>query len=528
MPPLPQNQPVTDHRQPHPGPEPRAASSQGTPRSPAHERAAMLGHDMRAAISDILGGLALADLDALDPESRLQLDRVQSSAEQLARLTDETLALVTGEDTPRAPTPAHTRLTPFLDRIAARWQAHAEERGLGFVMDLAEDLPRAIGTDPAALERILSNLIGNAMKYSPQGTVRLAIQMGPQEALVLRVRDTGPGFSSAAQARLFEYAGRPADSSQPGSGLGLHIVRELAQHLRAQLQVANAPGGGAEVSLIVPRAAWAPGVEAPGSLDALPNLSGCQVLLAEDNQTNQLLIRQMLETLGARCLLVDDGQAAADILAARRFDLLLIDIEMPRLSGIDVIRRLRAAEGAGPATPVLAVTAFVLSANRDQIYAAGADGILAKPIMSLDAFGEAITRVLRKHPAPCGRATAEPKAPFDRLHMDRLMALAGHEDGRELLTRMREDFETVRAGLAQGVAEDDKALLRARTHVLISLAGAVGNTTLQAEAEELNAAARGQGDADIACLCPRLIDEVAELTAALEAELATRYGEPPR
>lgn len=487
-------------------------------------QAAMLGHDMRSAIADILGGLALADLSVLDARSALQVRRVQSAAEQLARLTDEALALASGDATERAPAPTQVQLGPFLARIAARWQAHAGERGLGFEMELADDLPSAIGTDPAALERILSNLIGNAMKYSPGGAVRMRVHLGAQESLCLRVRDTGPGFSSAAMARLFEYAGRPADSVQPGTGLGLHIVRDLAQRIRGQLQVVNAPGGGAEVSLILPRAAWAPGVEVPGAISDLPDLSGREVLVADDNPTNQLLIRQMLETLGAQCSLVADGQAALEALTATSFDLALIDIEMPRLSGIDVIRRVRAGEGPGRAIPVLAVTAFVLSANRDQIYAAGADGILAKPIMSLDAFAEAIARVLRKR---AGSDPADPgdAPPFDRLHLDRLLALAGPEEGRELLCRMREDFGSVRAGLSQGLAGADWPLLRARAHVLISLAGAVGNATLQARAETLNTALRGQARAEVAPLCTHVIAQVAAVCDALGHEFDIRYGE---
>ncbi|WP_287186971.1 response regulator [Rhodovulum sp.] len=485
-------------------------------------RAAMLGHDIRAAISDILGGLALADLSVLDLTSRLQLQRVQSSAEQLLRLTDETLALVTGDDSPRADPPVQTSLGPFLDRIAARWHAHAGARGLGFCLDRADDLPTAIGTDPAALERILSNMIANAVKYSPVGEVRLRVHLGPQEALCLRVRDTGPGFSEAAMARLFDFAGRPEDSGQPGTGLGLHIARDLAQRIRGQIHVANAAEGGAEVSLILPRRAWAPGIETPLAAADLPDLGGCSVLVAEDNPTNRLLVQQMLETLGAEVTLVEDGEAAAEALTVRRFDLVLVDIEMPRLSGIDVIRRLRAAEGDGPASPVLAITAFVLSANRDQIYDAGADGILAKPILSLDAFGEAIARVLTKRTAPLsGTKTG---VPFDPVHLDRLLALAGPEDGRELLRRMREDFGTVERGLNEGRARDDLALIRTRTHVLISLAGAVGNVILQAEAEALNAAARSHDRATVARLLPMVLHGVARLRAALGGELDARFA----
>ncbi|WP_175566937.1 ATP-binding protein [Rhodovulum sp. ES.010] len=479
---------------------------------------------MRAAIADILGGLALSDLSRLDAASRLQLQRVQSSAEQLARLTDETLAHMTGDTAAGADAPVSTTLGPFLGRIAARWTAHAGQHGVRFTMDRAEDLPARIGTDPAALERILSNLVGNAVKYSPDGEVALRVHMGPQEALCLRVSDTGPGFSDAAMARLFDFEGRPQDSARPGSGLGLHIVRDLAQRIRGQLQVANAPEGGALVSLILPRRAWAPGVETPAALEALPDLSGCRALLAEDNPTNQLLIRQMLETLAATVTVVEDGQEAAEALDGGGFDLALIDIEMPRLSGIDVIRQLRATEAPGTPMPVLAVTAFVLSANRDQIYAAGADGILAKPILSLDAFGEAVARVLRKRPGPAPD-TAAAAPPVDPVHLDRLLALAGLEDGRELLSRMRDDFTQVCKGLAEGRARDDATLLRARTHVLISLAGAVGNSALQHQAEALNAAARADDRDAIGRSVAPLIAGVEAVCTALEQEFLGRYGE---
>ena len=135
--------------------------------APLRERAVLLGHDIRNAVTDILGGLALADLEPLDAASRQQLVRVRSASEQLARLTDEVLALVNGD--PEAVEPAGAdkttlRLKPFLSDIEARWSAHAREKGLRFALELGPDLPREIGTNRGALERILANLIGNAMK----------------------------------------------------------------------------------------------------------------------------------------------------------------------------------------------------------------------------------------------------------------------------------------------------------------------------------------------------------------------------
>lgn len=507
----------------------RSASKAAENDTEIGRRAALLGHDIRNAVADILGGLALADLDPLDPASRQQLQRVRSAGEQLARLSDEVLALVTGDQgTTIADSGQTLRLIPFLEDIEARWAAHAREKNLRFALELGNDLPAAIGTDRGALERILANLIGNAMKHTVEGEVTLSVGMRPQEALSLTVRDTGPGFSDDALARLFEAGGRPPESATPGTGLGLHIVHDLGGQINGHMQVGNRSLGGAEVAVLLPRAAWAPGVSAHAQDSALPDLSGKCVLVAEDNPTNQLLIRQMLETLGADTRLAADGREALALLDNGHFYLALIDIEMPRLSGLDLIRSLRRSEAheKAPPLPVLAITAYVLSANRDEIYEAGADGILAKPIISLESFGEAIAAVLRDGPAyrPAENPTQDDSAatPLNTLRLDRLLALAGVE-GPELLNRLREDFDTVQRGIRDGLSAPDFALLRARTHVLISLAGAVGSDELQGMAETMSAAAQSQDHAAARALGPRVVKRIDTVLTHLDAELNSRY-----
>ncbi len=487
------------------------------------KRAALLGHDIGNAVSDILGGLALADLAPLDAPSRQQLQRVRSAGEQLARLSDEVLALIAG-DAPTGRAGGGSRLPAFLDDIEARWAPHARGRGLRFTVERAADLPAVIGIDRTALERILANLIGNAMKHTVSGEVTLSVGMQRRETLTLTVRDTGPGISDAAMAQLFEAGGRAPQSDTPGSGLGLHIVRDLARKIGARMDVANRAGGGAEVALRLPRAAWAPGVTVRGPA-ALPDLTGFDVLVAEDNQTNQLLLRQMLETLGAAPRLAEDGQAAQALLESADFDLALIDIEMPRLSGLDVIRGVRRHETrmrrAAP-LPILAITAYVLNANRVEIYDAGADGILAKPIMSIESFGEAIGAVLKgRDHAESGPETGNAPA-FSTLHLDRLLALAGDENGAELLSRLTQDFRTVRTGVQAGLSEPDFALLRARTHVLISLAGAIGADQLQSMAETLNRAAHDRDSGRAAETGRQVVRQIGSVLELIESEYAER------
>ncbi|KCV82045.1 histidine kinase [Actibacterium atlanticum] len=495
------------------------------------KRAALLGHDIRNAVSDILGGLALADLTPLDLHSQQQLQRVRSAGEQLARLSDEFLALIMGDRAPHMAQISTLILHSYLDEIEARWSARAREAGLNFTLELAADLPTEIGTDKGALDRILTNLIGNATKHTPKGEVILSVGMRSHETLCLKVRDTGAGFSDDALAMLFEVGGRPADTEVPGSGLGLHIVYELAEQIGGRVEVSNHALGGAQAALLLPRKAWAPGMTSPTVAPSeLPNLAGQCVLVAEDNQTNQLLVRQMLETMGADCRIASDGVTALHLLEEQHFNLALIDIEMPRLSGLDLIRVLREREREqGPdamVLPVLAITAYVLRSNRDEIYEAGADGVLAKPIMSIEAFGHAINAVLARRASET--ATLPPAqddtAALNNLHLDRLLALAGEHNSRELLSRLLQDFRTVQSGLSEGMQQTDFSLIRARTHVLISLAGAVGSDHLQCLAENLNNAAHNKDHNLTRVLTPRISQQIERVLDRLEGEFASRFN----
>jgi len=186
-------------------------------------RMSLLGHDLRSAVSDIIGGLRLVDQSALDDATRLQLERIRASGEALARLLEETLAHILGEDDFAATHPANLQMTRFLYDLEMRWSGRAQEKGLRFDLRVAPDVPQVLALDRVALERVLSNVLSNAVKYTDQGTVAMDVALSAGGALQMIVRDEGPGFSDAALARLFEYRGRPDDTGKPGQGLGMHI-----------------------------------------------------------------------------------------------------------------------------------------------------------------------------------------------------------------------------------------------------------------------------------------------------------------
>lgn len=455
-------------------------------------RMTLLGHDLRAAVADIIGGLRLIDQVRVDEPTRLQLERVRASGEILARLLEQGLAQILGEDDFAATHPANLQLPRFLYDVEMRWSGRASEKGLGFRMTAAEAVPPVLTLDRIALERVLSNLLSNAIKYTDAGEVRLDVSMADSGALRLAVTDEGPGFSAEALARLFERHGRPDGTGKPGQGLGMHITRDMAGQLGGTISVENLGAGrGARVTLDLPPETWT--LDAPDRAVELPDLSRTKVLVAEDNPTNQTIISHMLAKMGAQYEIAGDGVEALHWLERESFDLALIDIEMPRMNGIEVISTLR-TDGHRQSRvrmPVIAITAYVLRENRDAIYAAGADAILAKPLAGLETFGLAIAHALGRTGGPEAAPLPPPDATenFDRATFDHLIEVAGPEAARELLDRLSADLRKCEAGVAEGLATDDLPQVRAETHVLIALAGAVGAVRLQLLAQALNAAA---------------------------------------
>lgn len=473
-------------------------------------------------MSDVIGGLRLIDTDALDPGVREQVLRVQASGETLARLLEQTIAHLAAETGELIQPSDYLNLVRFLHDVESRWAGRASATGVKFQISTSGPMPTLVRLERITLERIVGNILSNAFKYAQRGTINLTVSLTEDQNLVFCVYDNGPGFSGAAMERLFERRARPDGSEKPGSGLGLHIVKDLSDQLGATLEVANRDAGGARVALVVPEEVWRTPNRARSG-DSLPDLSGCRVLVAEDNPTNQMLTAQMLEALNAESHIAEDGIAALEALEQFDFDMALVDIEMPRLNGLALMREVRARPDRLARIPIIALTAYVLRANREAIYAAGADAIVAKPIMSLERFAETLAQFggtpKQAEDAPSGAAD-QPLVNRDRL--DRLLEIAGPSGANELLNRLGSDLRRVEKNLARGFAEMDQPLLRAETHVLISLAGAVGAEALHALANRLNGAAHRFDQDEIDALAGQTERGTKALIALVDQELAER------
>ncbi|WP_420395254.1 ATP-binding protein [Nioella sp.] len=470
----------------------------------------LYGHDIRAAVSDIIGGLRLMDVDRLPPDAQTQIERVRVAGETLAELVDGAMMLTSGRD--GQATAASFDFRNFLAGIDLRWSGRAREQGLTFRVEIDRHVTERVTVARIKLDRILGNLIANALKFTDAGQVVLSVWQHEGD-MNFRVRDQGRGFSDTALERLFTAGGRPEGQDRPGSGLGLHISKGLADGLGGTLRVENLPEGGADVTLTLPRATW----ECRDHAANMPDLSDLRILVAEDNETNQLLVRQMLDAMDARMILARDGQETLDLLAREPVDIALIDIEMPKLSGIEVMQRLRATPGFD--TPLVALTAYVMRENREAIYAAGADGVIAKPIRSVTAFGQAIRRhVDRRSPAEAPPPVTVPNGTLDRNRFEAILQAAGPSGRSELLDHLLQDLRSVQDALQQAVQVNDTATTRAQSHILISLAGAIGADRLQNIAEALNAAAHKNRLAE----AQSLVQSCKEALAALITQVDRR------
>jgi len=249
-------------------------------------------------------------------------------------------------------------------------------------------------------------------------------------------------------------------------------------------------------------------------------LSGMQILLAEDNPTNQMVAMQMLESLGADVALAVDGAEALEMLQQQHYDVALIDIEMPRISGIDLIRRLRSLDGDLAEMPLIALTAYVMREHRAAIDEAGADGIIAKPILSIEQFGDDIIGYVRLRKSarasagPGHAAACDDDAPgIDFAIYDRLMAAFEGPARDDLIGKVTNDIGEAADRIDRALDDRATGEICAATHVLISVAGAIGATKLQSLAQCLNSAGHASDAAAISRDGPELLEEADRVLA---------------
>ncbi len=348
---------------------------------------AMMSHEIRTPLNGILGMAELIHEAADCPELRQRIGVIRDSGEALLSVLNDVLDLSRIDVGRLEFDPAPFDPADLAQRTCALHQPRAKEKGLGCGMELLPpDGPHRLG-DANRVAQIVNNLVGNAVKFTETGEVALRIENHPDGPLRLTVRDTGIGMSAEQRARVFQPFVQ-ADSSIArrfgGTGLGLSIVHRLVDLMQGRIEIESAVGAGTRIMVELPLPPVAAPAPAEAEAAAPPphaDLAGLRVLVAEDNRTNLMILRQMLASMGVEAEFAEDGAAACARWAPGRFDALLFDINMPDMDGRAALAVLRArAEAEGCALPpAVAVTAAAMAHEIAAHAASGFVRTLTKP-----------------------------------------------------------------------------------------------------------------------------------------------------
>ncbi len=355
---------------------------------------AAMSHEIRTPLNGVLGMATVLAGRLSDPTEQAMVRVIRDSGEHLLGVINDILDLAKIEAGRLVLDPRPISLPDILFRVAALHQISAIDKGVKLVIRCTGDPDGELRLgDEMRLIQILHNLMGNALKFTDQGQVRVVIDCSLPDSIAIEVRDTGIGMSPDEIARAFEEFTQGMGGSRRshvGTGLGLPIVRRLARLMGGDVSLSSVEGQGvtARVWLKIPVLAEGSRRDADGSALRLPAM---KVLAAEDNATNRIILQSMLQALGVETVIVADGSEALESFRTGNYDAVLLDIAMPGMDGLDTLEALTAlARDLGrPAPRAVAVTANVMTHQVDEYLGHGFAAVVAKPIR-IEMLGQAL------------------------------------------------------------------------------------------------------------------------------------------
>jgi len=366
---------------------------------------ASMSHEIRTPMTGVMGFAELLMDDELPAESRKKVEGIKKAANALQVLINDILDLSKLDAGKMKIEKVNFHLIPLIEDLVEHFDtSRPTDATVKIRLELSDDFPNSIKSDSTRIRQILTNLIGNALKFTQVGSItvkgeRLALESG-EEMVKISVQDTGIGIKQETLPILFDnftQADMSISRNFEGTGLGLSICKQLVTLMGGEIGVESRFGEGSTFWFSIPYTEphssedFAPlALSTPKTVVASRRLN---ILVAEDNKLNQLLIGQILSKLGHNHTIAGNGKEAVEILKGNDFDLILMDVRMPVLSGLDATQAIRQMEGDKATTPIIALTADVVPDHQNKYLAAGMDAISTKPIDTV-ALAQSINRVL--------------------------------------------------------------------------------------------------------------------------------------
>lgn len=531
---------------------------------------ANMSHEFRTPLNGLAGMSELLATTRLDVEQRECVNTIQASTRTLLSLVEDVLDISAIEAGKLKLTPVEFSLREMVEGIGLILQPMARNKQLDYRAQVADDVPARVRGDAGHLRQVLINLAGNAVKFTDRGMVSLEVAMvgaaGARVRLRFTVQDTGIGIPAEAGTRLFE-AFEQADASLSrrygGTGLGTTIAKGLTEAMGGTIGFESRESGGSRfwVELPFDQVVSAPAVAAEAGTSAATlqredaenviafsdpflrhrvRVRSMQLLIADDHAANRMMLQRLLQKAGHKVVAVEDGEAVLTALESGSYEAAIIDLHMPGLSGLDLLRQLRVMEaGGGRRTPVLVLSADVTPESIQRCEQAGARAFLSKPLSAarlLDTLAEVAATGKAATPAASARVELAPIADgaLDGAVLDELAQL-GMGDGfeREFIEQCIADAGASIDALERAADASDWDALREHAHALKGVASNVGLVRVAALSGEVMRLAEWQLAREwrqhVGTLRERLRQGRAALAArAQQASLASDSGAEPR
>ena len=362
---------------------------------------ATISHEIRTPMNAVMAAVQLLDRTDPTPEQAAHIKMMSQASEVLMGLLNDVLDLSRIEAGKMSLDPTDLELRPALEALISLWQPQAAAKSCQLVFNVAPDVPEILHVDSLRLRQILFNLLSNAVKFTDKGQISLnvgpsdAVSLDDQRGLYFEVVDTGCGISEEVLGRLFgsfEQADAGTTRQHGGSGLGLAISRRLAENMGGGLTVQSRLGEGSTFRLDLPlrrgrainslgrelrRTNWRADEDDGGEILSANPL---KILLAEDHMVNRHIIEQLLSPLGCDLTMVSDGVQAVAAASTARYDLIMLDMQMPNMDGLAAARAIRDQPGPNRLSPILAITANALDQHRAEWARLGVEAYITKPL----------------------------------------------------------------------------------------------------------------------------------------------------
>ncbi|CUH98256.1 response regulator [Leisingera aquaemixtae] len=469
---------------------------------------AMMSHEIRTPMNGVLGMLRSLSDDGLPPRQMERLRAALTSGQNLLKILNDILDYSKIESGALKPEITTFSLCELVTDIVVLLRPGANAKGVHLWLDAPEDLPGVVQGDAAKLRQILFNLLSNALKFTNDGEVILRVrsngETGGHHRLAFEVSDTGRGISDAAKRRVFEaFEQEDTDTARKfgGTGLGLAISRHFAEAIGARLSLESTKGVGSVFTLALELPPGNPADLAPEEPPAAAARAdrSLSVLVVEDNEINQMVARSYLERMGHSCQCAGSAEEALDLLPGLPFDLVLMDVNLPGISGTEATRRLRASPDPRLAKlPVIGISAHVQEEQIETHLQAGMNGFVAKPV-SPERLAKALDSVMRGHEGAVYLSARH----ADPDQVDRFASLRqqmeentqdlGAAQALSIARLFERELPQSLARMRSALEARDLAALAKDAHRAKGAAGAFGQLSLEALLSDLETRA-GNGD----------------------------------